>query len=160
MNFDFSEEQQFIRDQARNFLSQECSVEAVRAVLDTDTPFDRGLWQKIVELGWTAMAIPEEYGGLGLGYLELCVIAEELGRVVAPVPFASSVYLATEAIKSFGSEEQKQCYLPRLAAGEHQWLWRLYQLGRGCFRGLWKPPLRRHLQLEHQRRPNVPYELL
>ena len=76
MNLEFSEEQLFIRNQARNFLSQECSASVVRNVLDTDTPFDRGLWQKIVDLGWTAMSIPETYGGLGLGYLELCVIAE------------------------------------------------------------------------------------
>ena len=118
MNFEFSEEQLFIRDQARNFLSQECATSVVRQVLDTDKPFDRDLWQKIVDLGWTAMTIPESYGGLGLGYLELCVIAEELGRSLAPVPFSSSVYLATEALKSWGSEEQKQHYLPRLAAGE------------------------------------------
>jgi acyl-CoA dehydrogenase len=118
MNLEFSEEQLFIRNQARNFLSQECSASVVRNVLDTDTPFDRGLWQKIVDLGWTAMSIPETYGGLGLGYLELCVIAEELGRSLAPVPFSSSVYLATEAIKSWGTEPQKQHYLPKLATGE------------------------------------------
>jgi alkylation response protein AidB-like acyl-CoA dehydrogenase len=118
MNLEFSEEQLFIRDQARNFLSQECTPAVVRGVLDTDTPFDRNLWQKIVDLGWTAMTIPEAFGGLGLGYLELCVIAEELGRSLAPVPFSSSVYLATEAIKSWGSEQQKQHYLPKLAAGE------------------------------------------
>lgn len=118
MNFDFSEEQLFIRDQARNFLSQECTAQTVRGVLDTDTPFDRELWQKIIDLGWTSMAIPEAYGGLDLGYLELCVIAEELGRALAPVPFSSSVYLATEALKTWGSEEQKTHYLPKLAAGE------------------------------------------
>ena len=118
MNLEFSEEQRFIRDQARNFLSQECTTSAVRAVLDTELSFDKVLWQKIVDLGWTAMTIPESFGGLGLGYLELCVIAEELGRSLAPVPFSSSVYLATEAINSWGSEEQKQHYLPKLAAGE------------------------------------------
>jgi acyl-CoA dehydrogenase len=118
MNFEFSEEQQFIRDQARNFLSQESTAEVVRGVLDTDQPFQRDLWQKIVGLGWTAMAIPEAYDGLGLGYLELCVIAQELGRSLAPVPFSSSVYLATEALKAWGSEAQKQQYLPKLAAGE------------------------------------------
>ena len=118
MNFEFSEEQLFIRDQARNFLRQECTASVVRGVLDSaTTPFDRELWQKIVALGWTAMTIPESYGGLGLGYLELCVIAEELGRALAPVPFSSSVYLATEALKSWGSEAQKQHYLPKLAAG-------------------------------------------
>jgi acyl-CoA dehydrogenase len=118
MNFEFSEEQLFIRDQARNFLSQECTPAVVRGILDTDESYDKDLWQKIVELGWTAMAIPEGYDGLGLGYLELCVIAEELGRALAPVPFTSSVYLATEAIKSWGSEDQKRKYLPKLAAGE------------------------------------------
>ena len=118
MNLEFSEEQLFIRNQARNFLSQECPASVVRNVLDTDTRFDRSLWQKIVDLGWTAMSIPETYGGLGLGYLELCVIAEELGRSLAPVPFSSSVYLATEAIKSWGTESQKQHYLPKLATGE------------------------------------------
>ncbi|MFT4614680.1 MAG: acyl-CoA dehydrogenase [Bacteroidia bacterium] len=118
MNFEFSEEQQFIREQARNFLSQESTPAVVRGVLETDALLDRGLWDKIVELGWTAMAVPEAFGGLGLGYLELCVVAEELGRTLAPVPFSSSVYLATEAIRSFGSEEQKQHYLPKLAAGE------------------------------------------
>ncbi len=69
-------------------------------------------------MGWTATVIPEEYGGLGLSYLELCVIAEELGRVVAPVPFSSSVYLATEALLLAGSEAQKEAWLPKLAAGE------------------------------------------
>ena len=76
---------------------------AVRKNVDGDDPFDRSLWQKIVEMGWTATTIPEEYGGLGLTYLELCVIAEELGRVVAPVPFSSSVYLATEALVRAGA---------------------------------------------------------
>ncbi len=118
MNLEFSEEQLFIRNQARAFLSQESSADVVRSVIDTETSFDQTLWQKIVDLGWTAMSIPETYGGLGLGYLELCVIAEELGRSLAPVPFSSSVYLATEAIKSWGTEAQKQHYLPKLAAGK------------------------------------------
>lgn len=118
MNFEFSEEQQFIREQARSFLAQECSTAAVREILDGEQPFHRPLWEKMVGLGWTAMAIPEEHGGLGLGYLELCVIAEELGRALAPVPFSSSVYLATEAIKRWGSPEQKAQYLPGLASGE------------------------------------------
>jgi acyl-CoA dehydrogenase len=69
-------------------------------------------------MGWTGAAIPEAYGGAGLGHLAICVLAEELGHAVAPVPFASSVYLATEAILLFGSDAQKQQYLPKLAAGE------------------------------------------
>lgn len=118
MNFEFSEEQLLIREQANNFLAQESTPEVVRSILDTQQPFHRELWNKIVNLGWTATNIPQNYGGLGLGFLELCVIAEELGRFLAPVPFSSSVYLATQAIVLWGGEEQKQHYLPKLANGE------------------------------------------
>jgi alkylation response protein AidB-like acyl-CoA dehydrogenase len=69
-------------------------------------------------MGWTGTAIPEAYGGAGFGYLELCVIAEELGRSVAPIPFSSTVYLAAEALLLTGSEAQKRKWLPRIASGE------------------------------------------
>lgn len=118
MNFEFSEEQNMLREQARGFLSDACSMKVVRAALESDQPFDPALWQKVAEMGWTATAIPEEYDGLGLSYLELSVIADELGRAVAPLPFSSSVYLATEAILAYGSDEQKQSFLPKLASGE------------------------------------------
>lgn len=117
MNFEFSEEQYMLREQARGFLSDRCSLIAVRKIVEGDELYDADLWQQIAELGWTATVIPEEYGGLGLGYLELSVIAEELGRAIVPVPFSSSVYLATEAILIAGSEEQKRSYLPGLADG-------------------------------------------
>ncbi len=65
------------------------------------------LWARIAEQGWCGAAIPEQYGGIGMGYVELCALAEELGRAVAPVPFASSVYLFAEALLMAGSEEQK-----------------------------------------------------
>jgi alkylation response protein AidB-like acyl-CoA dehydrogenase len=68
-------------------------------------------------MGWTGAAVPEEYGGAGLGHLGLCVLAEELGSSLAPVPFSSSVYLATEAIIAGGSEGQKKAWLPKLATG-------------------------------------------
>ncbi|GIS24934.1 MAG: dehydrogenase [Gammaproteobacteria bacterium] len=80
--------------------------------------FDEDLWKKIVDLGWTGIRIPEEYDGLGLGHLELCVIAEELGRFLAPVPFSSSVYLFTEAIINYGTDEIKEDILPKLVSGE------------------------------------------
>jgi acyl-CoA dehydrogenase len=118
MNFEFSEDQNMLRDQARKFLAEHCPPTVVRKVLDSDAEYDADLWKKIVDMGWTAAAIPEEYGGLGLGYLELCVIAEELGRACAPVPFSSSVYLATEALLLAGSREQKEKWLPQLASGE------------------------------------------
>ena len=117
MNFDFSEEQLLLRDQARKFLADACPPDLVRASLDDSAPYHQALWQGVVDMGWTAAAIPEAYGGLGLSYLELVVIAEELGRAVAPIPFSSSVYLATEALLLAGSEEQKQAWLPKLAEG-------------------------------------------
>ena len=118
MNFEFTDEQKFIREQARSFLSAECTDVQVREVLESGLTHHAGLWQQVVELGWPATAIPEEYGGLGLGYLELCVLAEEIGRSLLPAPVSSSIYLATEALKLAGTEEQKQAWLPRLAAGE------------------------------------------
>ena len=119
MNFEFSDEQNLLREQALGFLQETCPTSAVRAILDdVDRPYDDELWHKIAELGWTATAIPEAYGGLGLSYLELSVIAEELGRAIAPVPFSSSVYLATQALLMAGSEAQKEKWLPRLATGE------------------------------------------
>lgn len=118
MNFEFSEDQNLLREQARGFLADSCSMKVVRAALEADSPFDPALWQKVADMGWTAAAIPEQYEGLGLSYLELSVIADELGRAVAPLPFSSSVYLATEAILAYGSDDQKQELLPRLASGE------------------------------------------
>lgn len=118
MNFDFSDDQKLLKDQARKFLTDKSGMKVVRNILDTDELYARDVWKGIVEMGWTGTAIPEAYGGIGLGHLELCMIAEELGRSLAPVPFSSSVYLATEALLIAGSEAQKQKYLPALAAGE------------------------------------------
>ena len=119
MNFEFSDEQKLLREQAQGFLAQNCGVDMVRAVLDNnDTAYDADLYQKVAAMGWTATAIPEQYGGIGLGQLELCVLAEELGRVVAPLPFSSSVYLATEALLLFGTDAQKTQFLPDIAAGK------------------------------------------
>lgn len=118
MNFEFSEEQRFIQEQAQNFLSQQCTSTQVREVLDSTDNLHADLWAQVKELGWPATAIPEEYGGLGLGYLELCVLAEEVGRSLLPAPFTSSIYLATEAVKLNGSEQQKQNWLPKLASGD------------------------------------------
>ena len=118
MRFDFDEDQKSIRNDARRFLTDRCAADAVRDYLDGDQAEVSPLWHEISELGWLGVAIPEEFGGLGMGYLELCVLAEELGRVVAPVPFASSIYLAAEAILRFGSRAQKEKYLPVMASGQ------------------------------------------
>ena len=119
MNFDFSDDQKLLRDQARKFLQDKCDRSLVRSILeDSEQNYSENLWKDIAEMGWTGTAIPEEYGGLGLGMLELCVIAEELGRSLAPTPFSSSIYLFAEFIKSYGNEEQKKKYLPKIASGE------------------------------------------
>jgi alkylation response protein AidB-like acyl-CoA dehydrogenase len=118
MNFDFSDEQKQLRDTARKFLAEKCPSKAVRAVIDGKAPYDRELWKGLAEMGFLGVAIPEAYGGSGAGHLELCVIAEEMGRALAPVPFSSTVYLAAEALLAAGSEAQKQKWLPLIASGE------------------------------------------
>ncbi len=117
MNFEFSEESALLRDQARGFLRDKCPPKVVRRVLDGEEPYAKPLWQEMAGMGWLGAAIPEEYGGAGLGYEGLCVLAEELGRAAAPVPFASSIYLAAEAIMAAGNETQKRALLPKLADG-------------------------------------------
>ena len=118
MNFDFSPDQKALRDQARKFLGEHASSTRVRRVLDTDTPYDAELWKGMAEMGWMGTAIPDAYGGAGFGYLELCVLAEELGRSLAPTPFASTIYLAAEALLLAGTEAQKRHWLPRIAQGD------------------------------------------
>ncbi len=117
MNFDFSDEQKQLRDEARKFLAEKCPPKAVRTVLDGNAPYDRALWKGLAGMGFLGVAIPEAYGGAGAGHLELCVIAEEMGRALAPVPFSSTVYLAAEALLIAGSEAQKQKWLPLIAGG-------------------------------------------
>lgn len=119
MNFDFSDDQKFLKGEARKFLEANCTPRHVRAVLDDpEKSYDAELWGKVAEQGWLGAAIPEEHGGLGLGHVELCAIAEELGRVVAPIPFASTVYFVAEAVMLAGSDEQKAYLLPKIASGE------------------------------------------
>ncbi len=118
MNFDFSDDQKQIKDQARKFLSEKCTTKTVRKLYEGSGTYDAALWKQIAEMGWMGTAIPEEFGGLGLGYLELCVVAEELGRALAPVPFSSTVYLFVEFLLASGTDEQKKRLLPKIASGE------------------------------------------
>ena len=119
MNFDFSDDQKMLRDQARKYLDDKCSRKAVREVLnDAGKSHDAALWKGVAEQGWLGVAIPEEFSGLGLGGLELCVLAEEVGRAVAPIPFSSTVYFFAEAVLASGSAAQKQALLPKLVSGE------------------------------------------
>ena len=118
VNFDFSPDQRSLRDQARKFLAEHSSSARVRRILEGAAPYDVELWRGMGEMGWIGTAIPETHGGAGFGYLELCVIAEELGRSLAPTPFSSTIYLAAEALLLAGSEAQKKRWLPRIAQGE------------------------------------------
>ncbi|HZZ87270.1 MAG TPA: acyl-CoA dehydrogenase family protein [Caulobacteraceae bacterium] len=119
MNFDFSDDQKFLKNEARRFLEGRCPTSKVRAVLDdASKSYDADLWKEVAGQGWLGTAIPEAYGGLGLGHLDLCVIAEEVGRALAPIPFASTAYFLAEALMLAGSEAQKQAWLPKVASGE------------------------------------------
>lgn len=118
MNFEFSEEQNMLRDQAVNFLKNKSPLSVTRNILEGDEPYAASVWQGMTELGWLSTTIPEKYQGIGMGHLELCVLAEELGRALTPVPFSSSVYLATEAILNFGNEAQKEAWLGKFAQGQ------------------------------------------
>ncbi len=120
MNFDFSDEQKLLRQTAREFLTEHAPLSVCRAVLESEARYSEVLWNEVARLGWLGTTIPEEYGGAGYGRLELAVIAAELGRALAPLPFSSSVYLATESILCAGTAAQKQRYLPKLAVG--QWI--------------------------------------
>ena len=118
VNFDFSPDQRSLKEQARKFLSEHASSARVRRILEGAAPYDADLWRGMAEMGWMGTAIPETHGGAGFGYLELCVLAEELGRSLAPTPFSSSIYLATEALLLAGSPAQKKKWLPRIAQGQ------------------------------------------
>jgi acyl-CoA dehydrogenase len=118
VNFDFSPDQRSLREQARKFLVEHASSARVRRILEGAAPYDAELWRGMAEMGWMGTAIPESHGGAGFGYLELCVIAEELGRSLAPTPFSSTIYLAAEALLLAGSPAQKKRWLPRIAQGE------------------------------------------
>jgi alkylation response protein AidB-like acyl-CoA dehydrogenase len=119
VDFDYSDDQLALKDEARRFLADAAPISVARGVLDNpERGYDEALWGRIAAQGWCGAAIPEAYGGHEFGYVELCALAEELGRSLAPVPFSSSIYQFAEAILAVGTEEQKQALLPAVASGE------------------------------------------
>ena len=118
MNFAFTEEQEELRRIARRWLDEKVPSERVRELMESEDGYDPALWAEHAELGWQAMAIPEEYGGAGFGFLEQVVLLEEMGRSLFPSPFFSTAVLAANALLVAGSEEQKAEYLPAIASGE------------------------------------------
>lgn len=117
MDFDFSPEQLLLRDQARDFLTNECPPARVRQWMEDEVGYSEALWRQMADLGWLGIAIPEAYGGLGLGMVEQALLLEQMGRVVFPGPYFSSVVLAATAIQAGGTEKQKADYLGPIANG-------------------------------------------
>lgn len=118
MDFQFSEEQEELRSIAQTFLAEQCGPEQVRSAMESPLGYDAALWTQIAtELGWACVHIPEAYGGLGLGYVDLVVLLEAMGESVLCAPFFSTVVLGANTILEVGSETQKEGLLPALAEG-------------------------------------------
>jgi len=117
MDFDLSKPQKLLKQSARDFLARECKPERVRAIMATETADDRALWSAIADQGWPGLIIPETYGGLGLGVVELAAVAEEMGRACMPGPLLSTIF-ASAVVMRAGTEEQKRRWLEPIAAGE------------------------------------------
>jgi alkylation response protein AidB-like acyl-CoA dehydrogenase len=118
MDFSFSEEQEAVRALARQIFGDRVTHERLLEMEAGDELFDRELWSSLAEANLLGAALPEEFGGSDLGFLELCLILEEAGRSVAPVPLLPAIALAGLPLAEFGSREQKERFLPGLIAGE------------------------------------------
>jgi alkylation response protein AidB-like acyl-CoA dehydrogenase len=118
MEFAFTQEQEMIRDTAAAFLTEVSGSEAVRRAMVTEQGYESALWNRICgEMYWQAIHIPEQYGGMGLGYVELVAMMEQMGRYLLCSPFFSTVCLASNALLVAGNEEQKAHWLGRLCEG-------------------------------------------
>lgn len=118
MEFSFTEEQDTVRQLAREILEKEVSTERVKEVLGSEHAQDDELWAKLAEANLLGIAISEAHGGMGMGFLELCCLLEEVGRVVAPVPTLETLVLGALPLAAFGTEAQQLEWLPRIAAGK------------------------------------------
>jgi len=117
MDIGFTEEQEMLRESARQFLESECSMSYVRKMMENHTGYSEAQWKKMADLGWMGLILPEQYGGSGLSMVDLIVVLEEMGSVLMPGPFFATVLLGALAIDLGGSAAQKQRYLPAIAAG-------------------------------------------
>ena len=117
MELEFTGEQEELRASVRSFLEKECPIGVVRAVVETGEAPEK-LWGSMVALDWPALAVPEQYGGIGLSILETAVVVEELGRAVAPGPLLATVTQFAPMVREVGSPEQQRHFLPAVATGE------------------------------------------
>ena len=118
MDLGLDEAQQMLKNSARAFLEAECPDTYVREMEQDERGFTPELWQKMAEQGWLGLIIPEKYGGVGLSFLDLAILLEEMGKAMLPGPFFSTVVMAGMTVLDAGSEEQKQEFLPRIAEGQ------------------------------------------
>jgi len=118
MDLDFTEEQDMLRNSARDFLSTECDKAMVRTIEESEEGYSAEIWGKMAELGWQGLMIPEQYDGMGMGFFDLVVVFEEIGRNILPSPYFATAVLGSPPIAEAGSEELKKEILPRVATGE------------------------------------------
>lgn len=118
MDFGLNEDQETLARYAREFLTAECPMSFVRTMMEGETAHDPSFYAKMAGLGWMAIAIPEEFGGQGMSYVDLAVLLEETGRAVLPGPFFATVGLAAPVILEAGTDEQRKSLLPPIASGE------------------------------------------
>ena len=120
MEWGLNESQEILRDSARSFFAGECPMSEVRRLMATDTAYDPALWRKLSEQGYTGIIFPEEYGGVGLGKVELILLMEEAGRALLPGPFFSTVVFSGSVIDAAATPEQKRKYLAPICQGERR----------------------------------------
>jgi alkylation response protein AidB-like acyl-CoA dehydrogenase len=124
MDLGLTEEQEMLRQFARDFLEKECPEQHVRDMEEDERGFSQELWTKMADQGWQGLIVPDSYGGVGMTYLDLVILAEEFGRALVPGPFLPNC-VATVALLEAASEEQKQSYLPAIAGGQQVWVFAL-----------------------------------
>ncbi|MCE2464384.1 MAG: acyl-CoA dehydrogenase family protein, partial [Dehalococcoidia bacterium] len=118
MDLGFNETQQMLKNSAREFLARECQQTLIRAMEEDEQGYSPQLWRQMVDLGWTGLAFPEEYGGTGGNFLDLAVLLEEVGRALVPGPFFSTVVLGGLTVLDAGSDAQKRDLLTRICQGQ------------------------------------------
>ena len=118
MDVSFNEQERMLQERAREFLEREVALDMVRDMEEDDRGYSLDLWRKLAGLGWLGIAFPDEYGGEGWRFVDLVIVAEEMGRVLAPTPFLATVVLGGLTVLDGGDEEQKQRVLPAIAKGD------------------------------------------
>jgi alkylation response protein AidB-like acyl-CoA dehydrogenase len=120
MKLILNEEQQMLRDSAKDFAENRTPVNHFRSLRDNSNAqnWDKDVWQEMVDLGWSGILIPEEFGGSDFGLAGISVIMQEVGKTLTPSPLLATAVLGASAINTFGTQEQKAEYLPKIASGE------------------------------------------